>query len=702
MNLGFGYSTVGGIQRVAGRTWQRSTGYSWSWIGLDAAGKLHSETFHEDGSKTVVTCPSNEECEDMSEDAVESLRYIELRKEMRAAASTVYSLFIGSTDGDFDIERELRMKDETQFTISNGESPLVLKVENSDNYRHSFGVEYVVDGERIGYYVIVLTNQDGSFTTVVADTQSFIFLEGLTVKATESDYSIGGYSYSTKIIQFTDKLERYFASVREQSLKKWGIWDQWVRIVTSKELHDPQTDTTHTVYTYSNCLSGFDKSYKYEITVVESNTTVHHIEIPGVDVFAEMNTTNTSHSANTTIRSESSYVKTKIEEADFQRVFANNMTFRLYDGGKITFDNSTEDVVCVKGGIDCLQKWLTLKFTTTTLVSNFTIVHFKGQKYFWYHNREDLLPESSGTVTDEEGNVVTQEGITGLRKAVEPAYRTYYIKSTEYREYKNGSVTDIKGNVIAKTGGIDTVLTSLKPKFTHYQVNGESYNIFQSGRVADSDDNTVLEEGGIFALLSQIAEESKDEDYEKKNSAILLMNGEQFTYFSNGTIYDKNGLVVVKTGGIEAMQAYYVPYNITNINGEDFKIYRNGTVTNLKGEFVIDGGLIALKNWFIKSHNIDYKIIDTCIGNSTFKLFNNGTVTTFGGTFVSDKGAEYFEELCSGNRTIKTQIVKWIYYFNKYYFIYEDGSVYDKSVGELVCTEGGEACLEEYIIANDK
>lgn len=100
MNLGFGYSTVGGIQRVAGRTWQRSTGYQWSWIGLDASGRLHSETFHEDGTKSEVVCPSNEECEDMSEDAVESLRFLELRKELRAAASAVYSLFLGSTKGN--------------------------------------------------------------------------------------------------------------------------------------------------------------------------------------------------------------------------------------------------------------------------------------------------------------------------------------------------------------------------------------------------------------------------------------------------------------------------------------------------------------------------------------------------------------------------------------------------------------------------
>lgn len=89
-----------------------------------------------------------------------------------------------------------------------------------------------------------------------------------------------------------------------------------MRAVTVNELHDPNTDTTHTVYTYSNCLSGFDKSYKYEITVVHSNTTVHHIDIPDVDIFANMNYSET-HSTNTTLRSSSSYVRTKVEEPEY-------------------------------------------------------------------------------------------------------------------------------------------------------------------------------------------------------------------------------------------------------------------------------------------------------------------------------------------------------------------------------------------------
>lgn len=107
------------------------------------------------------------------------------------------------------------MKKETHITFTDGETPLLLKVENSENYPHAFGVEYVVDGEHFGYYVLVLTNQDKTFTTVVADTKSFIFLEGMHVKASESDESIGGYSYKTNIIQFTTPLERYFASMRE-------------------------------------------------------------------------------------------------------------------------------------------------------------------------------------------------------------------------------------------------------------------------------------------------------------------------------------------------------------------------------------------------------------------------------------------------------------------------------------------------------
>lgn len=83
------------------------------------------------------------------------------------------------------------------------------------------------------------------------------------------------------------------------------------------------------------------------------------------------------------------------------------MTFRLYDSGKITWDNKTEEVICVKGGISCLQDWLTSNFATTKLVSDFTIVHFKGEKFYWYHNRNDRNPDSSGTVTDEDGNVIT-------------------------------------------------------------------------------------------------------------------------------------------------------------------------------------------------------------------------------------------------------------------------------------------------------
>lgn len=253
---------------------------------------------------------------------------------------------------------------------------------------------------------MVLANLDGTYTCVIGDTKSFIFLEGLVVIPEASKESLGGYGYTVKVIQFTDNLEKYFASIREQNLKTWGIWDQWVRAVQVNNLHDPNTDTISTVYTYSNCLSGYDHSHKFEVNVVISNTTHHVIHVPDYDVFAHINMSDV-HSINKTFSTSTTSVKNYTSSPDYKRVFAKNMTFRLYPSGKITKDTEEEEVICLKEGIECLKLWITSKFAPTKLESKFTTVHYNGKSYYWYKNRDSENPEGSGTVTDENNATVT-------------------------------------------------------------------------------------------------------------------------------------------------------------------------------------------------------------------------------------------------------------------------------------------------------
>lgn len=40
----------------------------------------------------------------------------------------------------------MRMKKETHVTMTNGEIDLLLKVEDSEDYPHTYGIEFSVDG----------------------------------------------------------------------------------------------------------------------------------------------------------------------------------------------------------------------------------------------------------------------------------------------------------------------------------------------------------------------------------------------------------------------------------------------------------------------------------------------------------------------------------------------------------------------------
>ena len=66
-------------------------------------------------------------------------------------------------------------------------------------------------------------------------------------------------------------------------------------------------------------------------------------------------------------------------------------------------------------------------------------------------------------------------------------------------------------------------------------------------------------------------------------------NGEIYQIFSNGTVINSNGKVIVTEGGMTAAIEKLTPkYTNYTINGKDtYRIYKNGTVTTEDGSEVI-------------------------------------------------------------------------------------------------------------------
>ncbi len=491
---------------------------------------------------------------------------------------------------------------------------------------------------------MIYPNLDGTFTCVLADAESMIFMEAVLVTLESSTTSLGGFTYRTSPVELNEALHHYFAGMREDHLKTWGVWDAWVHQVEVSELHDVGTGTTQTIYSFTDCKQKYNNIEKYVHTVIETNRT-YKLPEPNLDFDFWSNVTNVEHKCNVTSITRFGESTKTVHEALYDMIYAGNATYRLYKDGKVYTDSDPEKFTCLNG-IEGLKLYLKTHFSGKVIKSDHTKVHFGNATYLWYH---DLTVDKNdtGAVMNEDNEVITMDGLVGLRKFLAPSYKIVIVNGVTYHLNDDGSITNIHGKVILAEGGLAALKLFLTPQYTTYVINDLTYRVYVNGTVTETDGKLVIAAGGVEGLLKHLSFINSSTHMLKTNTTVIV-NGVYYRILSNGTVTDLDGVIIHLTGGIEALKRKLVSYNITSINGEDFKIFYDGKVTFTNGTVLAEeGGVEALKLWFSATHDLHFTVVNMCDGN-LLKLFSNDSVTTLDGTLLdSNGGVSYLKDLCS-------------------------------------------------------
>ncbi len=205
---------------------------------------------------------------------------------------------------------------------------------------------------------------------------------------------------------------------------------------------------------------------------------------------------------------------------------------------------------------------------------------------------------------------------------------TYSEKSffgITYRIYANGRVAQMEGgaeiNLFTKggSGALKVYLENLyKKDYSEVTINGVAYWIYDSGKVTYASGSLILKTGGQAGLIEWIKIQST------VTYKTLVIEGEQFTIWSNGTINDHLGFFFM-TGTRVDLEAYFAPkFMNATINDVEYLIwYEDNRTTTANGVDVVlaSGGFEALK--VLIQHSLDNRYQIIFDGGFKYYIYHN-------------------------------------------------------------------------------
>mmetsp|Transcript_44351 Transcript_44351/g.32374 ORF Transcript_44351/g.32374 Transcript_44351/m.32374 type:complete len:563 (+) Transcript_44351:1798-3486(+) len=334
-------------------------------------------------------------------------------------------------------------------------------------------------------------------------------------------------------------------------------------------------------------------------------------------------------------------------------------TFHIYGNGKGTFANGT--VVCATGGQPCIDDWLrnNLPYEVSANVDGTT------HTFDVYEGTGKVVDQSNGKVICETGGEPCLEeylaSITPQNYEIKTGALTYNLKV-----YPDGRVTDANGKVLCATGGVECMNQWVADNVpTHHEhTNGQYYYIFPNGTVWDNDLNVVCETGGLQCLNTDPDIIFYEELVYTKTDGTHLVT---LRLFENGAV-DRadNFTVACETGGRACADQYvndnYPEYYSFPVDqtGHFFEahLFLNGTSKRLPDRATI------------------------CeLGNPT-AIYSNQMQGI-------DCLTWYFYQFWPSSVPMEIGPFVW----NFWLYEYGNGSSYRQEDWQLICSEGGEACL---------
>jgi len=686
-HFGFGFGLNGPILHSYGSVNEPDYGFYWSWIGLDSHYHARIEHYLHDGSRTSVTCPTQQECHISALDEKEQKHFLEIRRQIRAAASAILDIIDKKNIGvTFHVEKEFRKSGETHITFFNGEVRHTLQVIDDEKFPHTYIVRHVSEESTQTFWVILQGNLDGSYTAAVANHDYFIFTNAFSVALRASKTSIGGYSFVAKPVTLPKEVYAFFQRVREQNLIQADKWTKWVRMVEENHFYDVHSNTDVTVRSYIRLYPNYDDIEEYANHVIITNRTFH---LPSPIAF-NFTRNNTIEEHFKEYHEETRVINHtgKVHKAGYDIVYFRDQQFRLYkNGSAYTRDG---DFVC-NGGIDALRTYIE-ESIENKLDEDYEIIHYGNMSFYLYSNKTMTL----------NGKVLTNDGsVEFLREYFRPKYEIYIINGEEYHVYNgsaNGTVKDIHGKVIVNHGGIEALKYLLKPQYMRYFVNNHEYLVYLNGTVTDPSHKLIIKEGGINSLLKYLT-------VVRKSTIVyttVIINGKDFRVFDNGTVTDGTGKVILKTGGLDRLKDEFKPdYKYVYVNGTHlnstyrFTLYNNGSAYTQDGKLVAHNATIeTLKNYY-RDHEEEYMpITEIQFQGHVFYEYANGSVISDSGVMIVSKGGlKLFEHYLWSNHMANYTTITCT---GEHFFLLQNGTGVDEN-GTIV-SEGGLHNLKQYVM----
>jgi len=306
------------------------------------------------------------------------------------------------------------------------------------------------------------------------------------------------------------------------------------------------------------------------------------------------------------------------------------------------------------------------------------LVVFDGHKF---------IVNQDGNVTNEEGEVVSTLGQEGIIKYIEEELiikndkwpKTISQESSTFTMFKNGTVYNAEGELVTEDGwtGLDDLY---KKNYTVFNYNGKLYHVYDDEHVTNADGETILEEGGLDSLIKKL--ESQYTVWVINDNLKLFTNAEGVVTFANGTVLCEGGIENATHIFHQFFEQKY--YYIYTVNGDLYYVDEaSGKLFNSTGGFIYQASS-ALEALAFIDEDFSYFTYD----DVTYRWYSNGTVTNKAGneTLVKEGGFQKFYKdikAVSIERNYDTYICN-----DETYYSYTNGTVYN-SEGESVIIDGG-------------
>ena len=316
-----------------------------------------------------------------------------------------------------------------------------------------------------------------------------------------------------------------------------------------------------------------------------------------------------------------------------------------------------------------------------------------GKEYHIYEN---------GTVTSINGTTILGEG-SGLEKLIEHLQKSssIYVINDNLRLFidEDGVVTFANGTVLCD-GGIDevehTFMKHFEQQYAYIKTsNGEIFFYDPiSGNQYNSQGELVDKDVTNFEALESLGEAFN----------FFVYDNVTYRLYYNGNVTDKSGVNILSSGGFDgfwkAIKQAKVErdYDTYVCNGQTFTSYKNGTVFNEEGEAVVLEEGIKGCTHLMCEKNKKFLYTQVSTSDNSWRIYKDCSVSWENGT-----------QLLAPAEGCLNGLIKWLTRYDEYqgeteefeefydtyrcrditFFIYENGTVYNNQTGVVDSTDGG-------------